>query len=187
MKRKPIPPKSPRNAPSRAPAATRRGNDVSLRRAAKEAFEGTYQDAARTALVDVLGDPEGYVTALTVEHLSTGPASSLTVFTDGDIHLGVRTYTDGRPAWVGLVRPGGGVWVEQVRVESLAHLGELLPKYDPTDENAAPAYPAWVQPTGAHDAYALGAKVTHNGKTWESTADANVWEPGVSQWREVVA
>ena len=29
---------------------------------------------------------------------------------------------------------------------------------------------AWVQPTGAHNAYPLGATVTHNGKTWTSTA-----------------
>ena len=46
---------------------------------------------------------------------------------------------------------------------------------------------AWTQPTGAHDAYALGATVTHNGKTWESLTPANVWAPGVSGWREVVA
>jgi hypothetical protein len=45
---------------------------------------------------------------------------------------------------------------------------------------------AWVQPTGAHDAYDLGAQVTHNGKTWSSDVAANVWEPGVSQWTEVV-
>jgi hypothetical protein len=37
--------------------------------------------------------------------------------------------------------------------------------------------PAWVQPTGAHDAYALGAVVLHNGHLWESTIDANVWPP----------
>ena len=43
---------------------------------------------------------------------------------------------------------------------------------------------AWVQPTGAHDAYAPGAEVTHNGKTWVSTADNNVWEPGVYGWDE---
>ena len=46
---------------------------------------------------------------------------------------------------------------------------------------------AWVQPTGAHDAYALGITVTHGGKTWENITPANVWEPGVSGWREVVA
>jgi len=38
--------------------------------------------------------------------------------------------------------------------------------------------PEWVQPQGAHDAYALGAQVTHNGYIWESTIAANVWEPG---------
>lgn len=43
----------------------------------------------------------------------------------------------------------------------------------------------WVQPTGSTDAYPKGAKVTHNGKTWTSNVDANVWEPGVSQWTQV--
>jgi len=43
----------------------------------------------------------------------------------------------------------------------------------------------WKQPTGAHDAYALGAKVTHNRFTWESTVDANVWEPGVYGWNQI--
>lgn len=45
--------------------------------------------------------------------------------------------------------------------------------------------PEWMQPTGAHDAYNTGDKVTHNGKTWESTMDANVYEPGVYGWDEV--
>lgn len=47
-------------------------------------------------------------------------------------------------------------------------------------------YPQWKQPTGAQDAYAKGDKVKHNGKKWESTADANVWEPGVYGWSEIV-
>ena len=42
----------------------------------------------------------------------------------------------------------------------------------------------WRQPQAAFDAYPVGAVVTHNGKTWESTTPANVWEPGVSGWRE---
>lgn len=42
--------------------------------------------------------------------------------------------------------------------------------------------PAWVQPTGAHDAYALGAQVTHNGQVRQSTVNANVWQPGVYGW-----
>ena len=49
--------------------------------------------------------------------------------------------------------------------------------------------PEWVQPTGAQDAYQTGDKVTHNGKTWVSLIDANVWEPGAtgteSLWSEV--
>ena len=42
----------------------------------------------------------------------------------------------------------------------------------------------WAQPTGAHDAYPLGAIVTHGGRVWENVTPANVWEPGVSGWRE---
>lgn len=51
---------------------------------------------------------------------------------------------------------------------------------DPTEE-----YPEWSQPLGAHDAYPLGAKVSHNGKKWVSDVASNVWEPGVYGWTEV--
>ena len=47
-------------------------------------------------------------------------------------------------------------------------------------------FPEWVQPTGAQDAYMSGDKVTHNSKHWISTADNNVWEPGVYGWDEVI-
>ena len=46
-------------------------------------------------------------------------------------------------------------------------------------------YPEWVQPTGAHESYAKGAKVSYKGKKYISTIDANVWAPGVSGWDEV--
>lgn len=45
-------------------------------------------------------------------------------------------------------------------------------------------WPEWTQPAGAHDAYAKDAKVTHNGKKWVSSYDANTWEPGVYGWEE---
>ena len=49
---------------------------------------------------------------------------------------------------------------------------------------------AWVQPDSTNP-YMKGDKVTHNGKTWESLIDNNVWEPGVvgteSLWKEVAA
>lgn len=54
-----------------------------------------------------------------------------------------------------------------------------------TPPNGAPKYPAWVQPTGAGDAYKLGDRVQHAGKNWESTYNNNVWEPGVFGWVEV--
>ena len=41
-----------------------------------------------------------------------------------------------------------------------------------------------VQPDSTNP-YAKGDKVTHNGKTWQSTTDNNVWEPGVYGWEEV--
>lgn len=41
-------------------------------------------------------------------------------------------------------------------------------------------FPEWVQPTGAHDAYNTGDKVSHNDKHWQSLIDANIWEPSES-------
>ena len=43
----------------------------------------------------------------------------------------------------------------------------------------------WKQPTGAHDAYDVGAIVSHNGKIWINTSPANIYEPGVFGWDEV--
>jgi len=44
--------------------------------------------------------------------------------------------------------------------------------------------PEWVQPDSTNP-YMKGDRVTHNGKTWESSIDYNVWEPGVYGWIEV--
>lgn len=44
--------------------------------------------------------------------------------------------------------------------------------------------PEWVQPESTNP-YMKGDKVTHNGKTWVSDIDGNVWEPGVYGWTEV--
>lgn len=48
--------------------------------------------------------------------------------------------------------------------------------------------PEWEQPESTNG-YKIGDKVAHNGKTWESLVDNNVWEPGVvgteGQWKEV--
>ena len=43
--------------------------------------------------------------------------------------------------------------------------------------------PEWEQPDSTNP-YSAGDKVTHNGKTWVSDVDGNVWEPGVYGWTE---
>ena len=42
----------------------------------------------------------------------------------------------------------------------------------------------WEQPDSTNP-YSAGDKVTHNGKTWVSDIDNNVWEPGVYGWTEL--
>ena len=44
--------------------------------------------------------------------------------------------------------------------------------------------PEWIQPDSTNP-YQTGDKVTHNGATWISTIDNNVWEPGVYGWTKV--
>ena len=41
----------------------------------------------------------------------------------------------------------------------------------------------WEQPESTNP-YMKGDKVTHAGKTWVSTIDNNVWEPGAYGWEE---
>lgn len=45
--------------------------------------------------------------------------------------------------------------------------------------------PEWEQPDSTNP-YMNGDKVTHNGKTWISIIDNNVWEPGVYGWNEII-
>lgn len=44
--------------------------------------------------------------------------------------------------------------------------------------------PEWIQPDSTNP-YMTGDKVTHNGQTWISVVDNNVWEPGVYGWEVV--
>ena len=52
----------------------------------------------------------------------------------------------------------------------------------------AEVIPEWEQPNSTNG-FMTGDKVTHNGRTWESLVDNNVWEPGVpgteTLWKEV--
>ena len=71
----------------------------------------------------------------------------------------------------------------------LSHSPYEYPRgYECLDCVPAGEWPQWVQPTGAHDAYILGAKVTHNGRLWECTqvnGGVNAYAPGVWGWTDV--
>lgn len=49
-------------------------------------------------------------------------------------------------------------------------------------------WPEFVQPTGAHDAYNKGDKVTFEGKRYISLIDANVYSPAAypAGWQEII-
>ena len=73
-----------------------------------------------------------------------------------------------------------------VRVESLeSKVKELAGEEEPTEP--VEEYPEYVQPTGAHDAYNTGDKVTYNGKKYICKLDGCVWNPDTYPvgWEEV--
>lgn len=56
---------------------------------------------------------------------------------------------------------------------------EPEPEQEPEtgDEETGETVPAFIQPTGSHDAYQTGDRVEYNGQIYESTIDNNVWSP----------
>lgn len=111
---------------------------------------------------------------------------------DGGTHESSVQLVDGEPVRVWTYRP----WTEEelaAQAEAAAQQARYVTHEAILDATAALMADAhtdgapWVQPTGAHDAYPLGATVTHGGKTWANLTPANVWQPGVSGWREVVS
>jgi len=78
-------------------------------------------------------------------------------------------------------------------------LWEVVQPHSPRDYNFRPAelkalwkrvalpdqILPWVQPLGSFDAYQIGNRVTHNGSTWESNTENNVWEPSIFGWFKV--
>lgn len=82
---------------------------------------------------------------------------------EGLLYKCLQNHTS-QPSWTPDVSPS--LWV---RVD------------DPGEE-----WPEWRHPTGSTDAYAKGAKVSHNDKHWISDIPANVYEPGVYGWTEAV-
>ena len=97
------------------------------------------------------------------------------------------------PAWV-----SGKNYAADERVKYDGSLYKCLQEHTSQDDwtpTAAPSLwakvlipdpgtiPEWEQPDSTNP-YMTGDKVTHNGKTWTSDIDNNVWEPGVYGWSE---
>lgn len=89
-----------------------------------------------------------------------------------DAHPEGWTVTHNGKTWVSLIpanvwEPGTSGWREV------------------TDDDGAPA--EWVQPSGAHDIYGIGDRVTFQGAVWESVLDGNVWSPTAhpAGWKKI--
>lgn len=74
------------------------------------------------------------------------------------------------------------------RIKSLEGRVSILEGNNP-EEPTEPVeeYPEYVQPTGAHDAYHVGDKITYNGKHYECIFEGCVWNPDEypAGWKEV--
>lgn len=78
----------------------------------------------------------------------------------------------------------------KMRVKTLESEGAEEQPEEP-EEDILDEYPEYIAPTGAHDAYYAGDKVTYNGKRYVCVAPegaAVVWNPDVmpSFWQEVI-
>jgi hypothetical protein len=113
-------------------------------------------------------------------------AEELTAAELEEAALVFRAWAPGQEVEVGAVREYEGGVYEAIQAHTTQE--DWTPTETPAlwkSHRPAGEVSAWVQPTGAHDAYDLGARVTHGGQEWISTVDANVWEPGVFGWDPV--
>ena len=70
----------------------------------------------------------------------------------------------------------------QTQIDNLAEIitvlkNKLASTGTGSEEPAEEEYPEYVQPTGAHDAYKVGDKITYNGKHYECIFNGCVWTP----------
>ena len=75
----------------------------------------------------------------------------------------------------------------QKQLDNLESRVKALEDKNTTEDTTAEEYPEYVAPSGAHDAYKKGDKVSFNGKIYESLIDANVYSPSAYPlgWQEV--
>ena len=104
---------------------------------------------------------------------------------DSMAYIGKDTATEDKPA--SIVRRNGFLYrCLQSHTSQENWTPENSPSLWVLIDDPAIEWPEWKQPTGAHDAYDLNAKVSHNGKRWISQIPANTTEPGTDEryWKE---
>lgn len=80
------------------------------------------------------------------------------------------------------------VQINNICIE-LDNIKSRLNTLEGTEEPTEPEeYPEYKEPTGQHDAYNTGDKITYNGKKYVCKMDGCVWNPDIYQagWEEVV-
>lgn len=101
----------------------------------------------------------------------TQPTGAHNAYNKGDR---VHYPTASDPIYVSLI--DSNVWAPDAYPQGWKLEGEGGGSEEP-EEPGGETYPEWVQPTGAHDAYSKGDRVTYGGKVYESLIDSNVWSP----------
>lgn len=100
------------------------------------------------------------------------PGSSITrAYMRGDIVSHQDRVWESQVQGANIWEPGG----EGVHSMIWADVTDSL--YPPTDDEGNPVVPDWVAPTGSHDAYNTGDRVTFEGQVYESKIDGNTWSP----------
>ncbi|MCG7267774.1 hypothetical protein [Corynebacterium sp. ACRQJ] len=180
----------------------RRAALPAVEEAAREAKEEIVAEVAeRLAEKDVKLKPPAKADTKVRPWKAWHPLDTATHFYYGDLATNDgrtwRDVLDETRTQLNVWEPGGAgiderYWVEvtegKTEPETDAEPGEPT-EDNPADETepATPEVAPYKQPTGAHDAYKKGDKVTFNGATWESTIDSNVWSPSdyPQGWKKV--
>ena len=110
--------------------------------------------------------------AQTKEEMETTNADLVNIKAEWEFHIGEFV-----EAGQEIIRNGQ----TYVVLQSHTLQADWLPESTPSlyKLKAEGEWPEWVQPTGAHDAYNKGDKVTFEGDHYISLIDGNVWSPAV--------
>ena len=108
-----------------------------------------------------------------------------------DVIVEAQRMLDARSALVGAeraVRDAVAAYAGVAGVSVAEAWRALAPEgVEPPPEQEPVTAPEFVQPTGAHNAYSVGDRVTYKGAVYESTLGGNSWSPAAypQGWRKL--